>query len=196
LNHVIVGVGHQVQEWYYHPPPPQPRVPPPSVDFAVTPDDGRRNHAYFNVGGSATLQWTVTSCQNCAVSMRGFGGLDHTYDKVILNSPHLPAQGAVPVTPGNSADRLNTKYVLTATGANGTTSREVYVRPVHGARARSGRSAGVLFQADQSPVICAAVPYLLRDSQRPGHGQEGGGDRVRGYKAESITAGSVTTACQ
>jgi hypothetical protein len=61
FDHVIVASGAQVQEWYYSPGPP--RVPPPSVAFTVTPDDGRPDHAYFNIGGSATLH-----CITVAVS--------------------------------------------------------------------------------------------------------------------------------
>jgi hypothetical protein len=193
LDHVIVASGNVVQEWYYTPGPPQPPVRPPVVDFTVSPNDGRRDHAYFNVGGSATLHWDVGNCQHCVVSMRGFGGFG--YGTPILNSAKLPMQGTLSVTPGASAERINTKYVLTAIGDTGTTTKEVYIdQYVPPGTNPAGQVFCFKLTNPQSFAMpCLTYCVVAKDGDTA---KRAVAAAYADYKVETIAEGSVTTACQ
>jgi hypothetical protein len=135
--------------------------------------------------------WDVTGCQNCVVSMRG----TDAFGTVILNSNKLPTQGTLPVTPGTLAERQQTKYVLTAVGASGTTSKEVYIdQYVPPGTTDQGQVFCFKLTNPQSFALpCLTYCVVAKDADTAKKAVEAA---YGGYKAEPIAQGSITTACQ
>ena len=92
--------------------------PPVALTFTLSPANEPGGEAYVPVGSKVTLSWSVKWCISpCHLTLQAFGGLN--YSHLIINDPNLPPSGSFVVQPGET----NTKYVITASGANGTDSK-------------------------------------------------------------------------
>ncbi|MCK4125813.1 hypothetical protein HFK83_26175 [Ralstonia pseudosolanacearum] len=149
--------------------PPVSPPPPPKIDFSASPNNG-----YINVGDTAKLTWVVTNCTpKCSITMTGKDGFNFQ-DQLFINS-NLSSNGVLSVSPTRSNE---TKYILTATGKNGSTSKEAIVQ-LYGASKPCGTVFMFKMTNDQSfarpcfvLAFCAAdkeTAKQIAESQNPGY---------------------------
>ena len=158
-------------------PPPSAPAAPKITTYTVEPNGG-----YINCGESATLHWAVAGCDsNCDVTLTAKDG--PSYYELVERLPGRPPTGSMSVSPMR---RTLTKYILTATNAGGSDSKELVVE-IH-CDQKPPESAGVFcfkLTNDQSLVSkCYIVAVYDRDEPAAKKTAE---DSYPGYTADKTS---------